>query len=170
MTTTQAAALMKNGDIPMLSMPLTMSDLSLYIPFCRCSSSSGLLSSLICHRSVVHCARIVARAAPRMPQPRTKMNSGARMMFITTVMIVACIACLGWPDARMAAFIPKYRCVTTLPNRMIPIKSLAKGSVASLAPKKKSISSRKMNDIAANRSPTMTFRVTRLPRICFAES
>ena len=154
----------------MARIPFTISFFSLYIPLCRCSSSSGLLSNFVCHASVMHCDSIVAMAAPLIPHPSRYMNTGARIIFITTVRIVAYIACLGCPEALSAAFMPKYMWVTGLPMRITIMKSRAKGNVALLAPKKKRISSRNRREIAANITPTTILSVTRLPRIFFADS
>lgn len=46
------------------------------------------------------CASTGRNAAPRMPQPKPKMNSGSRIALIVTVRIVAYIALRGCPAAR----------------------------------------------------------------------
>ena len=61
-------------------------------------------------------------AAPRMPQPHQKMKTVSSRMFITTVKMVAFIACRGLLAARNTAFMPKYIWVTMLPKRMICMK------------------------------------------------
>ena len=106
-TTMHAAVFIRNGDIPMRSIFFTMLPLSLYMPRCRCNNSFGLLNSFDCHASVMACARIVASAAPRIPMLNTNMKIGVSIAFITTVIMVADIACCGCPDERRAAFMPK---------------------------------------------------------------
>lgn len=65
---------------------------------------------------------IVAKAAPWIPQCHQRINTTSSMMFITTVKIVANIACLGFDAARRTAFIPKYMCEKTFPARIISMK------------------------------------------------
>ena len=86
-------------------------------------------------------------------------------MFITTVKRVAIIACRGLDAARRTAFIPKYMCEMTLPARIISMKLLAYGIVASLAPKKRRIGSRNRRQITLNEIPIRRFSVTVLPRM-----
>ena len=78
-----------------------------------------------CHTSEMTCASTVAIAAPRMPQPKPKMNSGSRIVLMTTVLIVAYIDLRGCPEARSTEFRPRYMCVTTLPSRMTVMYSRA---------------------------------------------
>ena len=95
------------------------------MPFLKWSSSFLLLKSLICHISAINCERMVAMAAPRIPHLKTRMKSASSITFITTVKMVAYIACLGLLAARSRAFIPKYMWLTTLPSRMMTIYSWA---------------------------------------------
>ena len=53
------------------------------------------------------CAMTVATAAPRMPMSNPKMKIGSKMVFTTTVAMVAYMEALGCPDARSNAFMPK---------------------------------------------------------------
>ena len=70
------------------------------------------------------------------------------------------IAFLGLPDALSAPFSPKKTWDMIFPYRMICMYSLAYPIVFSLAPKKKSIGSRKMSATIMNRNPMMMFSVT----------
>ena len=58
-------------------------------------------------------------AAPLMPMCNGQMKMGSRMVFNTTVTMVAIIAARGLLAERKAAFRPRYRCVTTLPTNRI---------------------------------------------------
>ncbi len=85
------------------------------MPRRKCNSSFLSEKMRNCQTSASICASTVAMAAPRMPQPKPKMNSGSRIALIVTVRIVAYIALRGCPAARNTAFRPKYMCVTTFP-------------------------------------------------------
>jgi len=135
-TIKQDARFIMKGDIPMAKELRTIFLRSLKMPLWKCNSSFGLLNTLNCQSKAKNCAKTVAVAAPRMPHPNTKINSGASNTLITTVETVAIMAFLGCPAARNVAFNPMYRWVTILPANIICIKSLAYPMVCSLAPKK----------------------------------
>ena len=120
-TTKQAQAFIVKGDIPMPRMFLIKSQRGWKVPRLKCNNSFLLQKMLTCQQSAVACARMVAMAAPRMPHPNTQMKIGSRSVFKATVNMVAYIACLGFDADRSTAFIPKYRCVMTLPSRIISI-------------------------------------------------
>ena len=147
---------------------LTRSDFSAKVPRCRWSSWRLSVKSPICHTKAIICERIVAQAAPLIPISSPQINRGSNSVFISTVNIVAYIACLGFPAALSTAFIPKYMCENTLPSRMITIQSRAQGMVCSLAPKKQSIGSRNSSVTILNASPIIRLSVTVLPRIFLA--
>ena len=89
------------------------------------SSSFLLLKSLNCQHSAISCDRMVAMAAPCIPHLKTRMKSASNITFITTVKMVAYIACFGLLATLSREFMPKYMWLTTLPSRMITIYSCA---------------------------------------------
>ena len=66
---------------------------------------------------------MVAMAAPCIPHLKTMMKRASSITFITTVKMVAYMACRGLLAALSRAFMPKYMWLTTLPNRMMTIYS-----------------------------------------------
>ena len=135
-TIKQDAIFIRKGDIPIASESNTIFRFKRKIPFFNRISSSLRQNRWSCQTNAINCAQTVAVAAPRIPQSNTKINNGASNTLIITVVIVAIIAFCGWPEARSTAFSPRYKWVTTFPNKITCINSRAYFTVSSLPPKK----------------------------------
>ena len=107
MATTHPVICMAKGEMPMLTMSLTMLRAGLRKRHSRCSSSRWRLNCHNCQHSTTAWASTVAMAAPLMPMCKGQMKMGSRMVFNTTVTMVAIIADRGLLADRSAAFKPR---------------------------------------------------------------
>ncbi len=69
--------------------------------------------------------RSVAIAAPFIPSPNPKINSGPRTRFAPAPMSIVYIASRGYPEARIMLLRPYIRFIISMPGNMYSIKSRA---------------------------------------------
>ena len=105
--TRQAQRLMRKGGRPMTSDSVTIFRRSFMMPRLRWIMSFLLEKRWSCQSSMMSCERMVAAAAPRMPQWNTKMKSGANTQLSTTVPNVAYMALRGRLVERSRALRPR---------------------------------------------------------------
>lgn len=122
-TTMQAQTFIRHGESPMATMLFIASKLGRKMPRENASVFFGFRKCAKIHVVPQSCASTVAAPAPRMPQPKAQMKSGASATLTTTVMSVANIALRGYPEARMTWLRLKKRNVAGSPKRMTRMKS-----------------------------------------------
>ena len=105
--TMQAQRLMRNCGKPTISDSPTILRCRRMMPRCRWIRSDLSEKSRNCQQSIASCERMVANAAPRMPQSSTKMKIGANTQLRPTVPKVASMAFCGRLVERSRALSPR---------------------------------------------------------------
>ncbi len=81
------------------------------------SSALPLIKKRITKTADNACEQTVAQAAPCIPNPRTKINNGSSIMFVTAPRKIVVIPTLANPWELINGFIPKATMEKTAPNR-----------------------------------------------------
>lgn len=101
-----AVTFMAKGDIPMEKILPMMRFFIFQKPGMKWTKLSLLRKWFTTHIIPINCDRTVAIAAPRIPQPKWKMKTGAMMTLAITVTRDVNMAFFGYPVARITLFNP----------------------------------------------------------------
>ncbi len=109
------------------------------------------------------CARTVAAAAPRTPQPNVKMNSGSSAMFSSAPAIMLPMAKRGLPSTRTRLDRPMLSIWNGAPSRMIAAYCAVRARFSGVAPNARSTGSKNSRPSTQTNRPAPPCRVNRFP-------